>query len=232
MELVRQELSIDVSLAAQDAANLMQRVMSSVTNIGNLNGSAFLDASGRRMTLPSELRSARPEGLSFFRFSFSLDPVNIDTRITQKPTFFSFCLRLPQHRYYIQEDKIEEMFSPVKRKSGNRPTRKMASLVGTPANLFNTPMGPGATVAVAAVGVEPGAGPIDAATTPATPKMDALFGGSSNVIIGYYGGLEFIDKQEEFDATFGSDPVILPSDPVSSDTASTSKLLLDFSNQC
>ena len=63
-----------------------------------------------------------------------------------------------------------------------------------------------------------------------TPKMDALFGGSSDVVIGYFGELRFIDRQEDFDSTFGMDPAILPSLPTSSDNTTTAKILLDFSD--
>ena len=95
MELVRQGVVIDVDSAAQEATNQMKRVLASVTNVQNLNAAAFIGATGKQLTLASEKLSDRPDGLSFFRFSFSLDPVSIDTRIRQKPVFFTFYLRLP-----------------------------------------------------------------------------------------------------------------------------------------
>jgi len=62
--------------------------------------------------------------------------------------------------------------------------------------------------------------------------MNALFGGISDIIIGYFGGLEFIDKQPEFNNTFGSDSIILSTNPAMADTTTTAKLLLEFSDQC
>ena len=64
------------------------------------------------------------------------------------------------------------------------------------------------------------------------PKMDALYGGSSDTMIGYFGGMDFIDKREEFNSTFETDPVILPTVPTVPDNTATAKLLLDLSYQC
>ena len=67
---------------------------------------------------------------------------------------------------------------------------------------------------------------------PNTPKMNILFSNMSNAKTGYYGGLGFLDKQEEFDKVFGKNPVLLPVNPTSVDSATTTKLLLDFSELC
>jgi len=66
----------------------------------------------------------------------------------------------------------------------------------------------------------------------ATPKMDVLFTSNPDVTTGYYGSLKFLDNQNEFDAIFGKNPVLLPSNPTSSNNTTTAKLLLDFSDQC
>ena len=66
----------------------------------------------------------------------------------------------------------------------------------------------------------------------ATPKMDILFTSNSDVTTGYYGSLKILDNQNEFDATFGKNSVLLPSNPTSPDNTTTAKLLLDFSDQC
>ena len=44
-----------------------------------------------------------------------------------------------------------------------------------------------------------------------------------------YGGLEFLDKQDEFDKIFGKNPVLLAPNPTLVDSSTTAKLLLDFS---
>jgi len=66
----------------------------------------------------------------------------------------------------------------------------------------------------------------------ATPKMDVIFTSNSDVTTGYYGSLKILDNQNEFNAIFGKNPVLLPSNPTSSDNTTTAKLLLDFSDQC
>ena len=55
-----------------------------------------------------------------------------------------------------------------------------------------------------------------------------LFMSSHNKLLqttkGYYGGITFLDNQEEFNLIFGLSPVILPSDPMSTDELLTHKL--------
>ena len=68
--------------------------------------------------------------------------------------------------------------------------------------------------------------------TQGTPQINALFGGSSNILIDYFGDLDFIDKQEEYNSTFGSNPVILPTVPTKPEHTNAAQLLLDLSDQC
>ena len=208
MELVRQEIPIDVDLAAQDSTKIMEKIIVSVYNIDNLNGSAFITAQVRTVQLKSEKLKDRPEGISLFRFAFSIDPAELDERIKQKPIFFMFCLGLTQHCYFAKEDRIEEIFSPSKAK--NNVKSKMANLVGVKIALFRTPGKGNDTNSVGANGG--GTPPI-----PGTPKMDALFGNTANVTTGYYGGLDFLHIQADFNSTFGTDPPILNSKTVGTD---------------
>ena len=62
--------------------------------------------------------------------------------------------------------------------------------------------------------------------------MNILFNNISDAKSGYYGGLEFLDKQDEFNKVFGKNPVLLPPNPTSVDSSTTAKLLLDFSELC
>ena len=68
--------------------------------------------------------------------------------------------------------------------------------------------------------------------TPNTPKMNLLFSNISNSKTKYYGCLELLDKQAEFDEVFGKNPVLLPTNPTSVDSSTTVKLLLDFIELC
>ena len=54
----------------------------------------------------------------------------------------------------------------------------------------------------------------------------------SNAKTGYYGDIGFLDKQDEFDKIVGKNHVLLPPNPTSVDSATTTKLLLDFSELC
>ena len=87
------EIYIDVNSASQDSMKQIQRALVSVYDINNLNASTFLTTTGKQVKLKLEKVSDRSEGISFFRFSYNLDPSSIDPRIVQKPTLFSFFLR-------------------------------------------------------------------------------------------------------------------------------------------
>jgi len=67
--------------------------------------------------------------VTFSWFSYNnLNPFSVDKRIKQKPTFCSFCLRLPQHKCYKKEGTVEETFSPATKKKPGK--SKMTGLVG------------------------------------------------------------------------------------------------------
>ena len=87
MELFCQEVPIYVDSAVQDSTKQMDKVLASVYNVDNLNRSAFLTTTSKQAQLKSEALSGRPEGILIFRFSFDIDPVGIDYRIKQRPTF-------------------------------------------------------------------------------------------------------------------------------------------------
>jgi len=68
--------------------------------------------------------------------------------------------------------------------------------------------------------------------TARTPKIDALFSSGSNVSIGYFGGLGFLDNQNTFYEVFGKDPMLIPANPSDRDSSTTAKSMLDFADQC
>ena len=81
MELVCKEITIDVDYAAQDAMKQMNKVLTSVYDIKNINASVFMTGTGYKVQMKSEKLKERPEGISFFRFDYNLDPSVIDSRI-------------------------------------------------------------------------------------------------------------------------------------------------------
>ena len=145
MELVCQDIPLDVDSVAQDATKLMGTVVSSVYKVNNLDTLAFLTDMGKQANLTSEKISNRPENVSFFRLSYNLDPSSSNPRLTQKPTFFSFCLRLPQYRYYKTDDRVKMIYSLVAKSGVAGIGSKMSSVSLTAKkpvkmNLFGTPL--------------------------------------------------------------------------------------------
>ena len=68
--------------------------------------------------------------------------------------------------------------------------------------------------------------------TPSTPKINIFFSNISDTKTGYYDGLEFLDKQDDFDKVFGYKPVLLPPNPTSVASSTTANLLLNLSELC
>ena len=69
-------------------------------------------------------------------------------------------------------------------------------------------------------------------TTPSIPKMNILFSKISDAKAGYNGGLEFLNKHDEFDKIIGKNPVLLPPNLTSLDSSTTATLMLNFSELC
>ena len=64
-----------------------------------------------------------------------------------------------------------------------------------------------------------------------TPKMDTILRNNQDIKTGYYGGLQFLDNQKNFNRNFGREPTMLPTNPTSSSGTANAKLLLDFSEK-
>jgi len=100
----------------------------------------------------------------------------------QKPTFFSFYLRLPQHRYFSK--KI--VFAGVKVVEFKK-NSKISEIIGVSQQLFTTPETKGKKDDSSDDDDD------NSTVTPNTPKMNILFSNISDSKTGYYGGLEFMD---------------------------------------
>jgi len=102
----------------------------------------------------------------------------------------------------------------------------MAGIFDTPTKLFSTPSNDDTED-------KENIGSSDSSTdTSGTPKMNVFLSSGSDMMLGYFGGIKFLDKQNEFDVTFGKDPLLLPSNPTSIDGTVTTKVLPEFSDQC
>ena len=115
---------------------------------------------------------------------------------------------------------------PVSKQSNSKKKSKISEIIGVSQKLFATPENKGKKDDSSDDDDD------NLTVTPNTPKMNLLFSNIFNSKIGYYGGLEFLDKQAEFDEVFGKNPVLLPPNPTSVDSSTTAKLLLDFSELC
>jgi len=94
--------------------------MNSALDIDNLTLRAFLASEGKQLKFsPAAALADRPEDTTFFRFQYNIDGPAADGRIQTSGNFnFQFCLRIPQHIYYIKERKVEEIFSSARKLMG------------------------------------------------------------------------------------------------------------------
>ena len=68
---------------------------------------------------------------------------------------------------------------------------------------------------------------------PPTPKMSVLFKNGTNIKIGYFGKLEFLDNQTTFTEVFGDKPTILvPNIDIYQDSTSIARRLYSFGEKC
>ena len=135
----------------------------------------------------------------------------------------SFHSTFAYHNTGIFQKKI--VFAGVKAVEFQK-NSKISEIIGVSQQLFTTPETKGKKD-------DSSDGNDDNSTvTPNTPKMNILFSNISDSKTGYYSGLEFMDKQDEFDKVFGKNPVLLPPNPTSINSSTTSKLLLDFNELC
>ena len=62
--------------------------------------------------------------------------------------------------------------------------------------------------------------------------MDTTLTNHQDIKTGYYGDLQFLDNQKDFNRTFGLEITLLTTIPTSSIGTATAKLLLDLSEKC
>ena len=66
-----------------------------------------------------------------------------------------------------------------------------------------------------------------------TPQMSLLFNDISNIKVGYFGKLEFLDIQAAFAEVFGDKPTILaPNRTTSQDFTSEARILYSYGEKC
>ena len=105
----------------------------------------------------------------------------------------------------------------------------MAYIIGSVgANLFHNPVRNGTDGAGHGI-------PSNSIVTPVPPvtqKMSVLFNRQSNEVkVGYFGKLDFIDNQEDFEKTLGEKPNIIPPNPVLQDSSNVAKSMYTYSEK-
>ena len=76
--------------------------------------------------------------------------------------------------------------------------------------------------------------PVKTATlTPVIPKLSRLVGSvTSGIAVSYYGALDFLDNQQQFDFTFGMNPLILSASPTSHQSSDVSTCVRLYADKC
>ena len=102
--------------------------------------------------------------------------------------FFS---RLRQHKYFKTEGKIEDIVSPTSKKFPNEAKSRIVGLSTSLTNLFGIAKAKKDNDGSSSRKSDTRTSPVG---TKEIPKMNILFGKSSNVVTGYYCSVEFLDK--------------------------------------
>ena len=90
------ELPISTVTALETAHQACLPISSAPLQVSNLHLRGFRNCRGNDVKIKNDFLKNRPEDLLYAYFDCTIDPSQIDHRITQKPYSFSFCLRLPQ----------------------------------------------------------------------------------------------------------------------------------------
>jgi len=69
-------------------------------------------------------------------------------------------------------------------------------------------------------------------TSLGSPKMNIIIQNNSAMKSGYFGKLELLDSQEDFNGTFGKKPVVLPSNPNRADLLGARRELQNYCDRC
>ena len=135
ISLVSSELPLDTSSSFQEAQAASKLVLDSIVSIDNLEPLAFLDSRGASVSMSdfSDLEK-RPSDVSFVRFRYNMNGQAVDGRVISTPDFFfSFCLKLPLHKYDTTSKTAMLVTTPsVSSNSGGTPVaRKLFTVNGT-----------------------------------------------------------------------------------------------------
>ena len=234
ISVISQEIPIDVTTAFMESTLVKEKIMSSMTDIGNLAGLAFLHSDGKKAkNLASCDLKDRISDLNYIKLGCSLDGSAVDTRVCQSPIDFQFCLKLPQSLYNTGTGTVVPGSSP---KRVPKQTTNPQSLSSPREKLIFGSDEKGSDDPASDDSENEGNTNTPSKKTPAqvTPKMSRLFGSSNNTatISSFFGSTSFLDDQMIFDATFGSNPLILDSQPTKSGPVDCLTRVRTYADKC
>ena len=219
--LVSNELPMDTNAAFQEAQTASLSILGHCLHVENLEPMAFLSSTGKSVTVDDVVDlSERPEDITFLRFRSLLDASKLDARVTKMPPLnFHFCLRLPQYIYDVAAKTASLASAPVCASS--------RSLISDFNAINSTPPSTPINTGINSVSAT--------STSYQSPAMKLFLTSSSKSKKerkGYYGGVSFLDSQNEFNLTFGIEPVMLPEKPNDYDSLATSRILQTYTEKC
>lgn len=143
-----------------------------------------------------------------------------------------YCLKLPQSSYDQYTGKVVTLTSPASR-------RKLFKLKGGMTLIFKQEVGQSDSVLDRNAdndSTQSTPSPPTKPTTPSSavsPNMSRLIGSStSGVVLNYFGSLDLLDCPQEFDSTFGVNPMILSASPTSNATSDVLQRVRSYADKC
>ena len=202
----------------------MMKVMNSAFIVDNLSASAFLNVLGTVIKIASEILQDRPSGITFPALIAGL--IQLNNMLAFSKTHFAFNFHCNSHssilipsltkwKILAHQQKIYSVF----RKKSRRSLRNYWKSI----SVFSTPERTGTRNTQTS----------GSSQNPPTPKMSVLFKNGTNIKIGYFGKLEFLDNQTTFTEVFGDKPTILvPNIDIYQDSTSIARSLYSFGEKC
>ena len=113
LSLASLEIPIDTTSAYMEATRIKDSVVSSMTDILNLTGLAFIQSNGNQIqNLASSKLEDRKKDMAFIKLGCCIDGKAVDTRIDQPAIDIQYCLKLPQSSYNKITGKLVTLATP------------------------------------------------------------------------------------------------------------------------
>ena len=228
VSLVSNELPIDTSASFQEAQAAAKTIINSVLNPNFLEPVAFLNSVGSEVKIgdPTDL-STRPVDITYIRFRCHMHASSVDDRVVNAPELsFNFSLKLPQHTYNASTNTVTKISTP----QAISPSK--SNLARSLSSCFDASSTSSSKVSTSTPTAQQ---PTTSKTksSPAMAKFLSAQKSSTGDKEGYYGDLDFLDSQVNFNSTFGKAPVMLHTSPTKMTTVKSCQTTLrEYSDIC